>query len=321
MMFCSNSKLKAAERTDMVDISSYQQSLTISDYKKMMAQGVKAVVIKATEGTSYQNPYLKEQAKNAYSAGLSVNFYHFAHFLNTSEARNEAQYFATTVKKITNNKNGVMVNDVESPEIATNALGYNVKLNKVFVEELKKSGFYKTDTYTMASWFNQVIERVGKQKGWVASYDISTNKPLYMSANAWQWSSNKVFTGIDGKVFDVSQLNNDLYAQSKVKRENHIGKNLIAYSVEVGDTLTSISNKYNVNYYEVARMNNIKNPNLILPKQILIIKQVKEYRYTIKKGDTLSKISLKLNVNIQHLIDVNNISNINLIFPNTVIKW
>lgn len=43
------------------------------------------------------------------------------------------------------------------------------------------------------------------------------------------------------------------------------------YTVKSGDTLSAIAKKYNTTYQEIARKNNISNPNLIYPGQVLKI--------------------------------------------------
>lgn len=44
------------------------------------------------------------------------------------------------------------------------------------------------------------------------------------------------------------------------------------YIVKSGDTLSAIAEKFNTTYQKIAADNNIKNPNLIYPKQKLVIK-------------------------------------------------
>ncbi len=46
----------------------------------------------------------------------------------------------------------------------------------------------------------------------------------------------------------------------------------VIYEVKKGDFLIKIANKYGVNYLDIAKLNNIKNPNRIYPKQKLRIK-------------------------------------------------
>ncbi len=47
----------------------------------------------------------------------------------------------------------------------------------------------------------------------------------------------------------------------------------ITYTVQKGDTLSTIANKYNTTYQKIAQDNHITNPNLIYPGQQLVIKQ------------------------------------------------
>ena len=45
------------------------------------------------------------------------------------------------------------------------------------------------------------------------------------------------------------------------------------YIIKKGDTLSAIASKYNTTYQELAKLNNIKNPNLIYVDQKLLIKK------------------------------------------------
>lgn len=48
------------------------------DWAKVKAGGTDAVMIKATEGVGYINPWLGRDAQAAYAANLAVGYYHFA---------------------------------------------------------------------------------------------------------------------------------------------------------------------------------------------------------------------------------------------------
>lgn len=57
---------------------------------------------------------------------------------------------------------------------------------------------------------------------------------------------------------------------------NKLGGNktqVIRYSVRRGDTLSSIAAKYGTTWQKIAKDNNLSNPNLIYPSQVLIIKK------------------------------------------------
>lgn len=96
----------------------------------------------------------------------------------------------------------------------------------------------------------------------------------------------------------------------------------VIYIVKKNDTLSKIAKAYNTTYQEIAKLNNIKNPNLIFVGQKLVIpttdkdvpKATEEQVYIVVKNDTLSKIAKAYNTTYQILAEYNNISNPNLIF-------
>lgn len=95
-----------------------------------------------------------------------------------------------------------------------------------------------------------------------------------------------------------------------------------SYTVRSGDTLSEIAVKFGVTTESLARLNNISNPNLIYPGQILKIPtstSISNY-YTVKPGDTLSQIAIDLGVTMGNLIKLNNISDPNRIYPGQVLK-
>lgn len=65
-------------RKDFIDVSSHNGSISVASYQTMKKYGVKGVVVKLTEATSYKNPYAKEQIANAKKAGLNVSAYHYS---------------------------------------------------------------------------------------------------------------------------------------------------------------------------------------------------------------------------------------------------
>ena len=116
------------------------------------------------------------------------------------------------------------------------------------------------------------------------------------------------------KIDPTSYLNEDL-CSSENKRN-------LFYTVKEGDTLIDIASKYNTTYQEIAKYNNIANPNLIYPNQKLKIpynsSENDDIMYLVKKGDTLSSIAEKYNVSWQQIYNDNkNIigNNPNLIYP------
>ena len=81
------------------------------------------------------------------------------------------------------------------------------------------------------------------------------------------------------------------------------------YIVKKGDTLYSISKRFNISIDELIRLNNLSNNNLRIG-QVLIVKE--EYpvakNYIVKKGDTLYSIARDNNTSVNSLIEANQLT-------------
>lgn len=73
-----------------IDISSHQADLNLV----AVSNTIQGVIVKATEGTSYVNPYCDRHYQQAKSANLLCGFYHFA---GSSDPLAEAAFFYRNV--------------------------------------------------------------------------------------------------------------------------------------------------------------------------------------------------------------------------------
>ena len=105
----------------------------------------------------------------------------------------------------------------------------------------------------------------------------------------------------------------------------------IYYVVKKGDTLSGIAKKYGTTVTQLKKWNNIKNANLIVVGQKILVKKqdttpvqttpVEEpVYYVVKKGDTLSEIAQKYKTTVTQLKKWNNIKNANLIIVGQKIR-
>lgn len=95
------------------------------------------------------------------------------------------------------------------------------------------------------------------------------------------------------------------------------------YTVKSGDTLSAIAEDYGTTADAIAKLNNIKNPDLISVGQVLNIRgNSKETvtTYTIKSGDTLSEIAQRHGTTVNAIASANGISNPNLISVGQTLK-
>lgn len=104
-------------------------------------------------------------------------------------------------------------------------------------------------------------------------------------------------------------------------------ENEITYKVKRGDTLWKISRRYGVSIEKIASINNIKNPNLIFPKQKLRIPIANTtgggqntLYYRVKRGDSLWKIARRYRTTVNNLVRLNNIRNPRLIYVGQVLR-
>ncbi|MDD3303539.1 MAG: GH25 family lysozyme [Clostridia bacterium] len=110
--------------------------------------------------------------------------------------------------------------------------------------------------------------------------------------------------------------------------EDKINQSTITYKVRYGDTLSGIAYRYGTTVSEVARINGIKNPNLIYVNQILKINSNYStgngtqgtITYRVVYGDTLSGIAYRYGTTVSNLVRINGIKNPNLIYVNQMLR-
>lgn len=98
------------------------------------------------------------------------------------------------------------------------------------------------------------------------------------------------------------------------------GETSDTYTVKSGDTLSWIAQYFGTTVQEIASLNNIADPNLIYPGQVLRLPgQVNNVIYHVKAGDTLSAIALRFHSSTAALAYINHIQNPNLIYVGQVL--
>lgn len=121
---------------------------------------------------------------------------------------------------------------------------------------------------------------------------------------------------------------NTLKALNKLNtNEIYVGQQLIlcndknteeydVYTVKKGDSLWSISQKYNISVKELIELNNLNNltlqinQKLEVPKTIIVEPEENDTEiYIVEKNDTLWSISRKFNISVNELKELNNLTN------------
>jgi LysM repeat protein len=89
------------------------------------------------------------------------------------------------------------------------------------------------------------------------------------------------------------------------------------YTIQPGDTLYSIAQRFNTTVDNILAFNHIPNPNFITVGRILIIPQSppEAIIYTVRPGDTVYLIARRFGTSVQNIVTFNYLVNPNLIYP------
>ena len=106
--------------------------------------------------------------------------------------------------------------------------------------------------------------------------------------------------------------------REKETANNKLSDFKIIHIVQVGDTITSISDFYSIKKDFIIKLNNLKDENYIYVGQNLKIsnskQEIKNIRYhVVQKGESLTEISTKYGLRLKDLIEFNNLKNPDLL--------
>jgi LysM repeat protein len=92
------------------------------------------------------------------------------------------------------------------------------------------------------------------------------------------------------------------------------GLTSVDYTVQRGDTLGQIAKDHDVSLSDLIDANDIANPNLIFPGQVLVIPgETQDILYVVVRGDTLAKIAKTYGSSVRTIAEANSLPNPDLI--------
>lgn len=309
-----------------IDVSNWQQDV---DYKRVKESGIEIVYMKASQGQRSKDKSFEKHYKEAKENGLKVGFYHYVNATSVESAEKEAEFFCSVISgKVPDCK---LVMDYE--EFGGVSKTQINQIAEAFLNKVKqitgKEVIIYSNLYNSRNTFSK--ELAGKYQLWLAYYaselamkNATSNWDTWIG---WQYTDEGVLNGVSGYV-DKDKFTKEIFLNSvtnlpTIKPENPPEEQTNSYIVKRGDTLWAIAKQYGVTIQDIVEENNIPNPNLIYPGQILKISKWQENEeecttnhiiYTIKRGDTLTSISTRFGVSINYIAELNNIQNINLIY-------
>lgn len=196
--------------TDLIgpDVSSYQHpSGAPIDWAAVKNAGNTFAFIKATEGTTYKNPYFAGDWAAVDAQGMYRGAYHFAN--PSKDATTQAQYFAAAVGPLTGPKDLPPVLDLEDDGgLSATAL---VSWVKTYLAAVQQATGRVPIVYTYPTfWTNKMgnTTDLAQYPLWIASYGVSSPQSTGGWGKAysfWQYTSSATVPGISGRV-DMSKF-------------------------------------------------------------------------------------------------------------------
>ena len=217
-------KLEASNTLNGIDISSWQAGINV--------RGVKAdfVIVKATGGTKYVNPYYKQFADAALASGKQIGFYHYAREdYCPGSAVKEAVHFSNKVKPYIGK--AVLFLDFEGSALKmSNAAKWAKKfMDTVYKRTGVKPLIYMSQSVTWKFNWSSVAKKYGL---WVAQYLYANEyksgylkSPTHWDIGYWdretlyQYSSTAKIKGYGGYL-DVNKFYGSVKAWKKLAQKS-----------------------------------------------------------------------------------------------------
>lgn len=212
-------------------------------------------------------------------------------------------------------KPGITVNDQDT---------YTVKKGDTLYSISKKQNI-PIDTIIKLNNLTSSNLEIGQQLKLKSDSNNSSNKNQYIvkRGDTLYSIALKNNTTVD-KLRELNNLNTNTLTIGQILAlpiETNIEEYDI-YIVKKGDSLWSISRKFNIDINDLIELNNLNDLTLRINQSILVPKQQENIEtdiYIVNKGDTLWSISNKLNIPVQTLKELNNL-NSNLLKVNQQLK-
>lgn len=317
----------SSEIYDGIDVSEWQGNI---DFARVKASGIDIVYIKSSEGNRYIDPYFKTHYNSAKENGLNIGFYHFLTAKTEEEAIAEARFFVSVVNGLDSDCKLAMdfevFGDLSVREINNISLAFLQEVENLTGKEV----VIYSDAYNARATFSSRL--AAKYPIWVAEY--GTSQPADGNWSTWigfQYTNQGRVPGISGFVdrdyftpdiflSDNSTINSPSSSTPSVNTDYVI--------VKYGDTLSQIALQYNTSYQYLAKINNIRNPNLIYVGEKIYVPTLEDSNlhdsshilYIVKRGNNLTQISRLYGVSIDSIVKLNDIQNPNLIFAGEVLR-
>ena len=295
-----------------IDIASYQAGLNAGTI------GADFVIVKATQGTNYVNPYCDKHYQQAKAAGKLLGVYHYA---AGADPKAEADYFLNNVKGYI--KEAILCLDWESYDNAR--WGRNDgEWVKTWCDYVYSKTGVKPIVYIQASAISR-LAGIGNYGLWVAQY--ASNDVTGYQEHPWnegkygcairQYTSHGRLAGYNGNLdLDIAYM--DANAWHKYANPSGETKPVTPAPAKKSNEQVAqevIAGQWGNGQDRVNRLTHAGyDANAIQAIVNGKIGATQAQYYTVQRGDTLSGIAAKYGTTWQKIQQMNGISNPNVIY-------
>jgi lysozyme len=215
-----------------IDISMHNNTI---DFAKVKNTGTSVVIIKATEGVQYIDPFLEKHYTGAKAAGLYIGFYHF--MSEKTDPVQQAVDFWNAIK-------GKQFNILPCLDIETNNMGRSQSQISdrciQFLTKFKALSGLNCMIYTGGFFGRDNLDnRVKQYPGWIAHYGVNTPMATGFKVVGHQYTEDGRINGVNTRV-DLNNFTDGIFIGSKITpqetKEMQIQKMLVTIGYPIGNS-------------------------------------------------------------------------------------
>lgn len=194
-----------------IDISMHNNTV---DFKKIKNDGIEVVIIKATEGVNYVDPFLNQHYQGAKVQNLNIGFYHF--MSEKTSPTQQAIDFWTAIKD--KQFNVMPTLDIETNNQVRSQSQISDRCIE-FLQKFKAISGMNCMIYTGGYFGRDNLDsRVKQYKGWIAHYGVSSPMATGFEVIGHQYTEKGRVNGINGDV-DVNNFTDKIFISKKEEKK------------------------------------------------------------------------------------------------------
>jgi lysozyme len=266
--------MSSTSRVQGIDVSKWQSKV---NWQSVKEASIAFAFARATYGNTEVDSEFKSNWQGMKDADIIRGPYHF--FVAADDPTAQANLFVNTVGSLDSGDLPPVL-DVEADSGTSSTLVADVQTWLDAVEQMMGR---RPIIYTAPSYWNQYLtDGFSSYPLWVAEYGVSAPKSVngWSEWTFWQYSESGNVGGLNpadldyfnGSLESLSAFINSLAGPAiRTTPVPSPADSARTYTVQSGDTLSSIAARYDVTLSALEEANNIENANLIEVGQVLTI--------------------------------------------------